>query len=167
MVLLQQRFPPGQPQFVSVDGTWSMQIPSGGVPTSYGVELFVDNVSLGSVNIIVAPVNTESVAKVVFSTTELYRDEVLDINITNGKNHAPVAFSARALGLSSSGSTDTAGLINSSGELNFGMRFVSPGDYVIYVTINKKLYSHSLKVKQVSPSDPLITQQPRRLPRIH
>lgn len=152
--------PAGQPQFVSVDGTWSMQIPSGGVPTSYGVELFVDNVSLGSVNIIVAPVNTESVAKVVFSTTELYRDEVLDINITNGKNHAPVAFSARALGLSSSGSTDTAGLINSSGELNFGMRFVSPGDYVIYVTINKKLYSHSLKVKQVSPSDPLITQQP-------
>jgi hypothetical protein len=55
--------PSGQPQFVANDGTWSMQIPAGGVPTSYGVELFIDNVSVGSVNIIVSPSSTESLPK--------------------------------------------------------------------------------------------------------
>lgn len=152
--------PAGQAQFISNDGTWSMQIPSGGIPTSYAVELFVDSVSIGSVSVIVAALNNATIAKVTFSSTEIYRDEVLDINITNGKSQAPVAFAARALGMASAGSTDTAGIIASNGELNFGMRFVSPGDYVIYITIDKKLYTHALKVKQISPSDPLITQQP-------
>lgn len=152
--------PSGQPQFIANDGTWSMQIPAGGVPTSYGVELFVDNVSVGSVNIIVSPSSAESLPKLTYSAAELYRDEVLDVQVINGKPYAPVAVSARAIGLSNAGPLDTVGLIDSNGKLNFGLRFVSPGDYVIYVNIDRKLFTHSLKVKKVSPTDPLITEQP-------
>jgi hypothetical protein len=152
--------PAGQQQYIGVDGTWSMQVPAGGVPTNYIVELFVDAVSCGTLSIIVSPSNTTKLPVITYSTSELYRDEVLDISVADAPVYAPVTFSAKAVGLGRSGPTDTAGLVNSDGALSFGMRFTSPGDYIIYITINKQLFTHTLKVKQVSPTDTLITEQP-------
>ena len=82
------------------------------------------------------------------------------VQVINAKAYAPVAVSARAIGLSNAGPVDTVGLIDSDGKLNFGIRFLCPGDYVIYVNIDRKLFTHTLKVKQVSPNDPLIVEQP-------
>lgn len=152
--------PVGQPSFIGTDGTWSMQIPAGGVPTNYIVELFVDNLTVGTLSIIVSPSRSEKVPNVSFGSTEIYRDEVIDIKVSEGTSYGSVTFSAKAVGAGRSGPTDTAGLLNTDGQLNFGFRFTSPGSYIIYVTVNRNLYTHKLTVKKVSPSDPLITEQP-------
>lgn len=152
--------PAGQPQFIGDDGTWSMQVPAGGVPINYIIELFVDGGSLGTINIIVSPSRADKLPVLVYSSSEIYRDEVLSITISDGKPFAPITFSAKAVGLGRSGPTDTAGLIDSDGKSNFGFRFTSPGDYIIYITINRNLFTHALKVNMVSPNDVLVTKQP-------
>lgn len=151
--------PVGQPSFIGVDGTWSMQIPAGGMPTNYIVELFVDNASVGTLGIVVSSSRDEKLPSVVFNATEIYRDEILDVKIQDGQPYGPVSFSAKAVGAGRSGPTDSAGLLNTDGSLNFGFRFTSAGDYIIYITVNRNLFTHKLAVKKVSPNDPLIVEQ--------
>lgn len=152
--------PSGQPQTVEADGTWSMQVPAGGTPANYMVEIFVDSVSVGTLNIVVSPNRNEVLPVLTYSASEIFRDEVFEVKISDAKPHTPVVFSAKAIGVPKSGPQETVGLVQSDGSLNFGLRFTSAGQYIAYIKIGTNLFTTSLDVKQVSPNDKLIGEQP-------